>query len=68
MQLTVLSSRWSLSEPDAAQEGGVIGHVYERVLVGNAYGDLLARAQQAHACRVAGVELALACLDAARAA
>lgn len=68
VQLSVLSSRWSLSEPDAAQEGGVVGHVYERVLVGDAYGDLLARAEQAHPSRVAGVELALARLDAARAA
>lgn len=68
MQLSVLSSRWSLSEPDAAQEGGVVGHVYERVLVRDAYGDLLPRAEQAHPSRVAGVELALARLDAARAA
>lgn len=68
MQLSVLSSRWSLSEPDAAQEGGVVGHVDERVLVGYSYGDLLAGAERAHPSRVAGVELTLARLDAAGAA
>lgn len=68
MQLSVLSSRWSLSKSDASQEGGVIGHTDERVLINYADGDPLARAEQAHSSRVAGVELALARLDAAGAA
>lgn len=55
-------------QPDATQEGGVVGHADKRVLVNHAYGDPLAGAQHAHACRVARVELPLACLDAAGAA
>lgn len=46
----------------------MVGHADERVLVDDAYGDPLAGAEQAHAGRVAGVELALARLDAAGAA
>lgn len=46
----------------------MVGHVDECVLVGYAYGDFLAGAERAHASRVAGVELALARLDAASAA
>lgn len=68
MQLSVLSSRWSLSKSDTSQEGGVIGHAYECVLIYYTYGDPLAGAQQAHPSRVAGVELALARLYAAGAA
>lgn len=68
MQLSVLSSRWSLSKPDASQERRVVGHADERVLVHNAYGNPLACTQQAHSSRVAGVKLALAGLNAAGAA
>lgn len=60
-----MSSRWSLSKPDTSQERRVVGHADERVLVHHAYGDPLAGPQQAYPSRVAGVELALACLDAA---
>lgn len=68
VQLSILSSRGSLPEPDTSQEGGVISHVDECVFMGYAYGNLLASAEWAHPSRVAGVELALACLDAAGAA
>lgn len=68
VQLSVLSSRWSLSKSDTSQEGGVVGHIDECVLMSYAYGDLLAGAERAHTSRVAGVELALARLDAASAA
>lgn len=63
-----MSSRWSLSKSDAAQEGGVVGHADERILIHDAYGDPLAGAEEAHASRVAGIELALASFDAAGAA
>ncbi len=46
----------------------MIGHTDECVLIHYAYGDPLAGAEQAHPSRVAGVELALARLDAAGAA
>ena len=46
----------------------MVGHADEGVLVHHADGDPLAGAQQAHPRRVAGVELALARLDAAGAA
>lgn len=46
----------------------MVGHADERVLVHYAYGNPLAGAELAHPSRVAGVELALACLDAAGAA
>lgn len=46
----------------------MVGHVDECVLVRYAYRDLLSGAEGAHAGRVAGVELALARLDAAGAA
>lgn len=46
----------------------MVGHADERVLIHYAYGDPLAGAEQAHPSRVAGVELALARLDAAGAA
>lgn len=68
MQLSVLSSRWSLSEPDASQESRVVGHADECVLVDDAYGNPLACTQQAHSSRVARVKLALARLNAAGAA
>lgn len=68
MQLSVLSSRWSLSEPNASHERGVVGHAYECVLINYAYGDPLASTEQAHSSRIACVELALACLNAAGAA
>ena len=43
----------------------MVGHVDECVFVRNAYRDPLASAERAHPSRVAGVELALARLDAA---
>lgn len=46
----------------------MVGHTDKRVLIHYAYRDPLASAKQAHPSRVAGVELALARLDAARAA
>lgn len=46
----------------------MIGHTDECVLIDYAYGDPLACTEQAHPSRVAGVELALARLDAAGAA
>lgn len=46
----------------------MVSHTDERVLIHNAYGDPLAGSEQANASRVAGVELALTCLDAAGAA
>lgn len=46
----------------------MVGHTDECVLIHYAYGDPLAGAEQAHAGRVAGVELALPCLNAAGAA
>lgn len=68
VQLSVMSSRWRLSKPDASQEGGVVGHADERVLIHDAYGNPLAGTQQAHSSRVARVKLALARLNAAGAA
>lgn len=65
VQLSVLSSRWSLSKSDTSQESGVVGHIDECVLMSYAYVDLLAGAERAHTSRVAGVELALARLNAA---
>lgn len=46
----------------------MIGHADERVLVHYAYGNPLAGSKHAHPGCVAGVELALSCLDAAGAA
>lgn len=46
----------------------MIGHADQRVLIHYAYGDPLAGTEQAHPSRVAGVEFALARLDAAGAA
>lgn len=46
----------------------MIGHADECILIHYAYGNPLAGAEQAHPSRVAGVELALACLNAAGAA
>lgn len=46
----------------------MVGHTDECVLIHYTYGNLLAGAKQAHPSRVAGVELALARLDAAGAA
>lgn len=46
----------------------MIGHADECILIHYAYGNPLARTEQAHPSRVAGVELALACLNAAGAA
>lgn len=46
----------------------MVGHTDERVLVHYADGDSLAGPEQAHPSCVAGVELALTCLDAAGAA
>lgn len=46
----------------------MIGHADERILIHYAYGNPLAGTEQAHPSRVAGVELALACLNAAGAA
>lgn len=65
VQLSVLSSRWSLSKSDTSQESGVVGHIDECVLMSYAYIDLLAGAEWAHTSRVAGVELSLARLNAA---
>lgn len=65
VQLSVLSSRWSLSKSDTSQESGVVGHIDECVLMSYAYIDLLASAEWAHTSRVAGVEFALARLNAA---
>lgn len=58
----------SLPQADAPQEGGVIAHADGGVLVHHPDGDLLAGTQLTHPRRVAGVELALARLDAPRAA
>lgn len=41
----------------------MIGHADERVLIDDAYGDSLACSEQAHPSCVAGVELALTCLN-----
>lgn len=68
VQYSVVASRRSISKPHTSQESGVVGHADERVIVHHAYGDPLASAQHARPSRVAGVELALACLDAAGAA
>lgn len=46
----------------------MIGHADECILIHYAYGNPLAGTEQAHPSRVAGVELALACLNAAGAA
>lgn len=46
----------------------MVGHTDECVFIHYAYGNPLAGAEQAHSCRVAGVKLALARLDAAGAA
>lgn len=46
----------------------MVGHTDECVLIHYTYGDPLAGAEQAHPSRVAGVELALARLNAAGAA
>lgn len=56
------------SKADAPKEGGVVGHGDGGVVVHHADRDPLPSTEPTHSGRVAGVELALSGLDAARAA